>query len=93
MALVHVLTIAESDYSSCCVESDDNSFLSGFVNYSAKCSDDRSISDISFSAEVEVQPYYFEPKMSDSESAGHGDDHRGDFCTLGPDGCKLPLVM
>ena len=66
--------MADSNDSSCYVESDDDSFLSGSVNYSTECSDDHSISDISILAEVEVRPYRFELEVSDSESVDHGDD-------------------
>ena len=58
--------MADSNDLSCYVESDDDSFFSGCVNYSTDCSDDHSISDISVLAEMEVQPYRFEPKVSDS---------------------------
>ena len=49
-----MLTMADSNDSSCYVESDDDSFLSGSVNYLTECSDDHSISDIFVSAETEV---------------------------------------
>ena len=85
-ALVHVLTIAESSNSSCSVESDDGSFLSGSVNYSTESSADLSISDLSVSAEVEVLPYRFEPEASDSESIGHdGEVVRGELDSLSPE--------
>ena len=71
-ALVRVLTIVESSNWSCSIESDDDCFLSGSVNYSTKSSDDLSVSDVSISAEVEVLPYRFEPEVSDNESIGHG---------------------
>ena len=71
-ALVCILTKAESSNSSCNIESDDDSFLFGSVNYSTKSSDDLSISNLSVSAEVEVLPYCFEPKVSDCESIGQG---------------------
>ena len=66
--------MADSNDSSCYVESDDDSFLSGSVNYSTECSDDHSISDISVWAETEVRPYRFKPELSDSESVDHGED-------------------
>ena len=69
-----MLTMADSNDSSCYVESDDDSFLSGSVNYSTECSDDHSISDISVLAEMEVRPYSFKPEVSNSESVDHGDD-------------------
>ena len=64
-ALVHILIMAESNELSCSVESDDDSFLSGSVNYSTECTDDQSISDISILAEMEVQclPYRFKSKV------------------------------
>ena len=84
-ALVRVLTMAESNDSSCSAESDDDSFLSGSVNYSTECTDEQSISDISVSAEMGAQPYQFEPEVSDSESASHDDDHRDDYYSLSPE--------
>ena len=42
------------------------------MNYSTECSD-HSVCDISVSAEMEVQPYCFEPEVSDSKSVGHGE--------------------
>ena len=85
-ALVRILTMAESKDSSCSVESDDDSFLSGSVNYSTECTDEQSISDIFVSAEMGAQPYQLEPKVSDSESASHDDgDHRDDFYSLSPE--------
>ena len=70
--------MADSSDSSCCVESDDDSFLSGSVNYSTEYSDDHSVSDISVSAEMEVRPYRFEPEVSDSESVDHGEEAHTD---------------
>ena len=85
-ALVHVLTMVESNDSSCSAESDDDSFLSGSVNYSTECTDEQSISDISVSAEMGAQPCQFEPEVSDSESANHDDDdHWDDFYSLNPE--------
>ena len=85
-ALVRVLTIAESNDSSRSAESDDDSFLSGSVNYSTECTDEQSISDISVSAEMVVQPYQFEPEVSDSESASHDDDDQSnDYYSLSPE--------
>ena len=82
-ALVCVLTMAESKDSSCSAESDGDSFLSGSVKYSTECTDEQSISDISVSAEMGVQPYQFEPEVSDSESASHDDDdHMDNFYAL-----------
>ena len=71
--------MADSSDSSCYVESDDDSFLSGSVNYSTECSDDYSVSDIFISPEMGVQPYRFEPEAvpqsdSTSESVGHGEE-------------------
>ena len=83
--------MADSNDSSYCIESDDNSFLSGSVNYSTECSDDHSISEImnfdhSILAEMEVRPYRFKPEVSDSESVGYGEDtHTDDFYTLSPE--------
>ena len=59
---------------SCYIESDNDLFLSGSVNYSTECSDDHGISDISVSVEMEVQPYRFGPKLSDNESVDLGKD-------------------
>ena len=85
-ALVRVLTMAESSNSSCSIESDDNSFLSGSVNYSTESSVDLSLSDLSVSAEVEVVPYCFEPEGSDSESISHGGEVvRGELDSLSPE--------
>ena len=70
--------MADSNDSSCYIESDDDSFLSGSVNYSTECSDDHNISDISVLAETEVRPYRFEPELSDSESVDHSEDARID---------------
>ena len=66
--------MADSNDSICYVESDDNSFLSGSVNYSTECSEDHSVSDISVLAKMEVKPYLFEPEVSNSESVDHGED-------------------
>ena len=85
-ALVCILTMAESSNSSCSVESDDDSFLSGSVNYSTESSVDLSVSDLSVSAEVEVLPYRFEPEASDNESIGHdGEVVRGELDSLNPE--------
>ena len=85
-ALVHVLTMAESSNSSCSIEFDDDSFHSESVNYSTESSDDRSVSDLSVSAEVEVLPYCFEPEASDSESIGHGGEVvHGELDSLSPE--------
>ena len=85
-ALVSVLTMAESNDSSCSVISDDDSFLSGFINYSTECIDEQSISDISVLTEMGVQPYRFKPEVSHNESAGHDDDdHRDTFYSLSPE--------
>ena len=77
-----VLTLADSSDLSCCIESDDDSFFSVSVNYSAECSDDHSIPDISVSAEMEVWPYRFEPEVSDSESVDHGEEAHTDDSSL-----------
>ena len=78
--------MAESNDSSCSAESDDDSFLSGSVNYSTECTNEQSISDISVSAEMGAQPYQFESELSDSESASQDyDDHRDDYYSLNPE--------
>ena len=78
--------MAESNDSSCSIESDDDSLLSGSVNYSTECTDEQSISDISVLAEMGVQPYRFKLKVFDSESAGHDDDnHKDTFYSLSPE--------
>ena len=78
--------MAESSNSSCSIESNDDSFLSGSMNYSTESSVDLSISDFSVSAEVEVLPYRFEPEVSDSESIGHdGEVVRGELDSLSPE--------
>ena len=78
--------MADSNDSSCYIESDDNSFLSGSVNYSSECSDDHSIPDISVLAEMEVRPYRFELKLSDSESVDLSEDaHIGDTHPSSPE--------
>ena len=63
---------------SCCIEYDDDLFLSGSVNYSTECSDDHSISDISVLAEMKVWPYRFEPEVSDSDLVGYGEEAHTD---------------
>ena len=55
-ALVRILTMAESSNSSCAIESDDDSFLSGSVNYSTECTDEQSIPNKSVSAEMGCNP-------------------------------------
>ena len=70
--------MADSTDSSCCVKFDDDSFLSGSVNYSTECSDDHSVSDISISVNMKVQPYCFELEVSDSESVDHGEEAHTD---------------
>ena len=70
-ALVRISTMAENSNSSCSIEFDDYSFLSGSVNYSTEFSNDLSVSDLSISAEVEVLLYHFEPKGSDSQFISH----------------------
>ena len=85
-ALVRVLTMTVSSNSTSSVESDDDSFLSRSVNYSTESNDDLSISDLFISAEVEVLPYRFEPKASDSESIGHvGEVVHGELDSLSPE--------
>ena len=64
-------TRTKSNNLSCSIEYDDDSFLSGSVNYSTEFSDDLCISDLSIPAEIEMLPYHFEPKVSDSESISH----------------------
>ena len=66
--------MVDSNDSNCYTESDDDSFLSGSVNYSTEHSDDHSVSDISILADIEVRPYCFEPEVSDSDSVDHDED-------------------
>ena len=56
------------------------------MNYSTESSDDLSVSNLSISAEAEVLPYCFEPKVSNSESMGHdGEVVHGDLDGLSPE--------
>ena len=89
-ALVRVLSMAESEESSCYAESDSDSFLSGSVNYSTDTSDDVSVSDTSVPTEFEVAseiaPYRFEPVISDSELMGpSGEVDTGESAGLSPE--------
>ena len=54
--------MAESNDLSCSAESDDDSFLSGSVDYSTECTDEQSISDISVSAEMGCNPINSNPR-------------------------------
>ena len=72
------------------VERDDDSILSGSVNYSTctESSDDFSVSDLSIPAEAEVLPYRFEPNESDSKSTGYaygGEAVHGELDSLSPE--------